>query len=334
MYINEASPLQEPDYMTEEQINSIIKRIHFRSGNTSGEIYLMEPYDGIQIWVSELDSRSSTLFSYTEEGSFLCLSYCFEGRYEMEMSSKDYIYAEKGILSIDTTPFDGVTSFTKGKYRGMEIIIDLNWMKGSLPDAWAECGIDLLEIADCTHDAEGSLLMKVTPEWEDLAGEMAKSIQEVSLPEGDYRFLLLQLLWKFKHEKKRFQKYNPQFLTPGQRAIAIRTEKKLTSDLQKRFIITEMAEEIGISASSLKKYFTLYFGKSITLYMKEQRLEKAKQLLKNTPMAIAEVANLVGYENQGKFGTMFREEVGCTPIEYRRLHCPPYQEGERNEEIV
>lgn len=320
MCINEINPMQEPDSVKEEQITSLIKKVSFWTKDTTGEMYLLEPYKGVQIWINELDLKSSMRFSYTEGGSYLCLSHCLEGRYEMQLPSNRYIYVEKGVLSIDTTPFEGVTSFTKGKYRGLEIIIDLNQIKNNLPALWSECGINLLEIISLPNESDKTYLTQVTPVWDELACELAKHIQKAVLSLEDCRFLLLQLLWKLKEEKKLFRKYYPVFLTPGQRSIVIRTEKKLTVDLQKRYIISKMAEEAGISTTSLKKYFMLYFGKSISTYMKEQRLKKAKQLLKNTSLSIADIANDVGYENQGKFGTMFREEIGSTPLEYRRLH--------------
>lgn len=35
---------------------------------------------------------------------------------------------------------------------------------------------------------------------------------------------------------------------------------------------------------------------------------------------ISDIADAVGYENQGKFGAAFRRETGVTPLEYRRLY--------------
>lgn len=36
-------------------------------------------------------------------------------------------------------------------------------------------------------------------------------------------------------------------------------------------------------------------------------------------MKIIEIANLVGYENQGKFANAFAKEYGVAPLKYRRL---------------
>jgi transcriptional regulator GlxA family with amidase domain len=52
-------------------------------------------------------------------------------------------------------------------------------------------------------------------------------------------------------------------------------------------------------------------------YVHALRLEEAKQMLERTDLAIAEVANEIGYEDTSFFGRLFRRKVGLTPAEYR-----------------
>jgi AraC-like DNA-binding protein len=110
------------------------------------------------------------------------------------------------------------------------------------------------------------------------------------------------------------------FLTPGQRSIVKRIEKLITKELSQRYNIEELAKKNGISPSTLKKLFAHTYGKPISIYLKEKRVEKAKQLLCETKWKIADIAAEVGYENQGKFGSVFRQATGVAPMEYRRLN--------------
>lgn len=48
-------------------------------------------------------------------------------------------------------------------------------------------------------------------------------------------------------------------------------------------------------------------------------MEKVAELLKTTNMKIIEIANAVGYENQGKFASVYAKEYGATPLEFRRF---------------
>lgn len=56
------------------------------------------------------------------------------------------------------------------------------------------------------------------------------------------------------------------------------------------------------------------FAVALPLFM-----ERAAQLLESTTMKVIEVANAVGYENQGKFAKVFAETYGFSPLEFRRL---------------
>lgn len=46
---------------------------------------------------------------------------------------------------------------------------------------------------------------------------------------------------------------------------------------------------------------------------------KAAELLESTIMKVVEIANVVGYENPGKFANVLAEVYGVSPLEFRRL---------------
>lgn len=52
--------------------------------------------------------------------------------------------------------------------------------------------------------------------------------------------------------------------------------------------------------------------------MKTYRIKQAAILLRQTQATIAEIANQVGYENQSKFATAFRDVLKIAPAEYRK----------------
>lgn len=74
----------------------------------------------------------------------------------------------------------------------------------------------------------------------------------------------------------------------------------------------------GMTASELVD--TLYTEMAEYLnYFRKKRMEKAAELLESSALKIIEVANAVGYENQGKFAKVFAETYGVSPLEFRRL---------------
>lgn len=53
-------------------------------------------------------------------------------------------------------------------------------------------------------------------------------------------------------------------------------------------------------------------------FLKEIRINQAKELLKNTDWKIQEIASKVGYENEKNFMKIFKNTCGISPTEYRK----------------
>ena len=88
--------------------------------------------------------------------------------------------------------------------------------------------------------------------------------------------------------------------------------------MQIRPTIEELSKEFLINTTTLKNTFKGIYGQPIGTYMKEYRIKQAAVLLRQTQATIAEIANQVGYENQSKFATAFRDVIKIAPAEYRK----------------
>ena len=93
----------------------------------------------------------------------------------------------------------------------------------------------------------------------------------------------------------------------------------LISDITKRYTIEELSAKFHINQTTLKTTFKTMFGQSIGGYMKEFRIKRAKDMLCHSDAPIAEIACAVGYENQSKFTTAFRDVTGMLPRDYRKV---------------
>jgi transcriptional regulator GlxA family with amidase domain len=60
-----------------------------------------------------------------------------------------------------------------------------------------------------------------------------------------------------------------------------------------------------------------------TDYILELRINKAKELLRNTNMDILDISSAVGFENQSYFTKIFRTHTGLTPRQYRQDSVEP-----------
>ncbi|MBN2134061.1 MAG: helix-turn-helix transcriptional regulator [Sedimentisphaerales bacterium] len=59
---------------------------------------------------------------------------------------------------------------------------------------------------------------------------------------------------------------------------------------------------------------------SFTEYLRDIRLQKAAETLRNTKLPISRIAKSVGYLDGSRFALHFRKRFGMTPIAYRRTH--------------
>lgn len=81
--------------------------------------------------------------------------------------------------------------------------------------------------------------------------------------------------------------------------------------------ITDLAEELGVSSRSLNRRFKNATGLSPSLYLQQQRLNTARELLRTSNLSISEVANAVGYSDSDYFCRRFRDAMKQTPSAYR-----------------
>jgi AraC-like DNA-binding protein len=74
-----------------------------------------------------------------------------------------------------------------------------------------------------------------------------------------------------------------------------------------------LARAVGLNDCTLKRGFRQVFGTTVFSYIRQQRLMKARQLLQDTEMSVAEVTCLVGYTHPGHFAAAFKREFGVSP---------------------
>ena len=63
--------------------------------------------------------------------------------------------------------------------------------------------------------------------------------------------------------------------------------------------------------------------KAFSDYLKDVRMEKAKELLENSSLSAKDIAVKVGFQNVTYFSTVFKKETGLSPAEYKRAFLPP-----------
>lgn len=80
----------------------------------------------------------------------------------------------------------------------------------------------------------------------------------------------------------------------------------------------EMAQLVNMSSSYFSQCFKQITGQTYTDYLRDIRMERAKEYLKNTTKTIQWIAEQIGYQDEKYFSRLFREHVGMLPSDYRQ----------------
>lgn len=77
------------------------------------------------------------------------------------------------------------------------------------------------------------------------------------------------------------------------------------------------AEAVGFSPNHLSSVFSQQTGQTFIKYLTDYRMDKAKELLRCTPLRAIDIASQVGYEDSHYFSYLFKKHIGVTPSQFR-----------------
>ncbi|MDD2355769.1 MAG: helix-turn-helix domain-containing protein [Lachnospiraceae bacterium] len=81
--------------------------------------------------------------------------------------------------------------------------------------------------------------------------------------------------------------------------------------------LASIAEFVNLSPAYLSDSFKKDTGKNIKQVISDIRLDKASELLRTTPLTVAEIAQKIGYRDSNYFSKFFKQQFGVSPHGYR-----------------
>ena len=88
-----------------------------------------------------------------------------------------------------------------------------------------------------------------------------------------------------------------------------------------------VADEFDISLTYLSQYFKKSTGMNFIDFVRDIRIEKAKEMLHHKKISINEVAELTGFETVNTFIRVFKKLNGITPGEYKSNLSIRFEKG-------
>lgn len=155
--------------------------------------------------------------------------------------------------------------------------------------------------------------------------EYAASISEVtnSIVETPNLFHAEEILQKMLQNLEDMQKQ--QFSSNNRYVHQIQTI--VLSDHSSDMDLNSLAERVNLSVTYMCNLFKKETGISIRQYIKNVRMNKAKELLDNTNLRLKDIYPQVGYSSLTYFCIAFKETFGITPTQFRQ------QKMAKNDEV-
>lgn len=293
------------------------KRFTARSTG-KGLIQTYSIYPGMEVSFLTLLAES-ILFSHPANAAVMAVSHCRCGRVGWDMMQNQSVYLGNGDYSIHTMDTCSVSamSLPSGYYQGIVLHIDLDRLTDCPPELLKGTGItgELLLKKFCMGQMASSFPKDAKAEaifsgFYDAPAKLKASYFKLKIQE-----LLLWLSQKENVKNSQLTQYQAE-----QISIVKQIHEELTSHLEQRITIEDLAKQYLMNPTTLKAVFKTVYGNSLAAHIKEHRMEKAAALLLNSNKSILWIARHVGFESQSKFTAAFKAFFQAPPTQYRKLH--------------
>lgn len=246
----------------------------------------------------------------------LVVHYCSEGRVEWAFGKERYCFLGKGDFSMRLSEMaeEPVVTYPLAHYHGISVWVDTASITSIRP-MLASFRVDLDGVCERLRRRGGLYIARVNSMIGHIFGEL-DAVPE-SIRETYTRIKMLELLLfigTLDLTERRDHPYYRQSDIQQIRAV----KDYLTAHADSAVTLAELSVRFDIPLTRLKNCFREVYGAPVFAFLRGYRMQKAAALLATGDESVASIALQVGYSNASKFSAAFREEMGVSPLEYRR----------------
>lgn len=96
-------------------------------------------------------------------------------------------------------------------------------------------------------------------------------------------------------------------------------QKYVLEHYQEKITLGQVADALNISQGHLSSSFKKHTGMKFSDYVTEVKIEKAKELIETYQYMMYEISDMLGFDTQYYFSTVFKKITGYTPKEYETM---------------
>ena len=92
--------------------------------------------------------------------------------------------------------------------------------------------------------------------------------------------------------------------------------------LDEPLTIPFLSRRVCLSTTTFKEGFRRLYGLPVHTWLRQRRMERAAELLRDSSLSVLGVAQSVGYGSASQFSAAFHRQYGMTPAKYRKMSGP------------
>ena len=208
-------------------------------------------------------------------------------------------------------------AIAKMEQESIQIVIcDIEMPNGS--------GLDFLEWSKANRDDLGFILVTCHPEFDYMRKAIQLKCDDYILKPINYdefNLVLSKLVIRMEEgnltPKEQLEPEIEIIESTSERDVELEVKKYVKKHMLDAISITDIAEALHFNPQYLMRAFKKKTEMSIVEYITKVRIDKAKELLKETKLPVKEIAGMVGYTDYAYFTRVFKKETGLSPNQYR-----------------
>lgn len=254
----------------------------------------------------------------TQYGKYIEIQHCKEGRMEQDFRDES-LYLMPGDFSIairDRT--SDAYHFPLHHYHGITIAINTDITPKNFADYLNDVFVEPMKVAEKFCGEKEFGVIRGEKYIEHIFAELYSAPEQGRI--GYFKVKIMELFLTLNGIDSHLADGATHSIPRSNVTLAKQVAQFLSEHYDQRITIPELAKRFSVSGTHLKTVFKDVYGVPIYSYVRINKMQLAAQLLINSECSIMQIANDFGYTNGSKFTIAFREIMGETPSDYRKIY--------------
>lgn len=294
-------------------IDNDFGRGHIRGISFSGGISYLE--------FNMVFKNDTTIVTNSADSQPIYFAYCSQGKlrhsFGMEGKKRKLNNFQTGIITSQKNE-DHVIYFEKDSPLKATLITVFKSDEKAIGDSLNERLIDTFfkEGKEGNFCYTGSYNLKIAERIQELNRIVQKGIVRNLLIKGEVNMILALELEQHSEDMANMERQTGTLRSKEMEAVKELSEFiKNYPDTQLQ--IKQLSRRSGLSPTKLQEGFKLMHGRTVTDYIREVRIRKSEELIKNTDLNISEVVYSIGFTSRSYFSKIFKKKYNCSPKQYK-----------------